>query len=277
MSRPRMDSDRFGPWALVTGASSGIGRGFAEQLAANGINVVLAARRLSTLDEIGQELARRHGIGFRTVRADLSRPDFMDTVIEATRDLDIGLVVSNAGDMVMGEFLASPADALVDEARLNVDAHLRLTHHFGQRLAQRGRGGLLLVSSTAALQGVPYSANYAASKSYVFTLGQALHHELAAAGVNVTVLLPGATATPMLGRFGADKTAMGRLAMPVDTCVADALKALRANRAVRVSGFMNRLLLVTTPRSARTRLMGTLSKAMSSRLATPVSEPLPEG
>jgi len=271
MSRvSRLDGTRFGPWALVTGASSGIGRGFAEQLAANGINVVLAARRLSTLDEIGQELAQRHGIEFRTVRADLSRPDFMDTVIEATRDLDIGLVVSNAGDMVMGEFLASPADALVDEARLNVDAHLLLTHHFGQRLARRGRGGLLLVSSTAALQGVPYSANYAASKSYVFTLGQALHHELAAAGVHVTVLLPGATATPMLGRFGADKTAMGRLAMPVDACVADALKALRANRAVRVSGFMNRLLLVTTPRSARTRLMGALSKTMAARLVTPV-------
>jgi short-subunit dehydrogenase len=268
--RTRLDATKFGPWALVTGASSGIGRGFAEQLAANGIDVVLAARRLSTLDDIGQELHARHGIRFRAVQVDLSRPDFMDPVVEATRDLDIGLVVSNAGDMVMGEFLTSPAGALVDETRLNVDAHLHLTHHFGQSLARRGRGGLLLVSSTAALQGVPYTANYAATKSYVFTLGQALHHELSGQGVHVTVLLPGATATPMLGRFGADRTAMGRLAMPVDTCVADALKALRANRAVRVSGFMNRLLLVTTPRSARTRLMGAMTRAMSARAVTPV-------
>ncbi|TCO56041.1 hypothetical protein [Actinocrispum wychmicini] len=82
-------------------------------------------------------------------------------------------------------------------------------------------------------------------------------------GVNVTVLLPGATATPMLARFGADRTAMGRLAMSVDACVADALKSLRANRAVRVSGRMNRLMMLTVPRSARTRLMGALGKSMA--------------
>lgn len=261
----RLDGTRFGPWALVTGASSGIGRGFAEQIAANGINVVLAARRLSTMDAIGQELAQQHGIRYRTVRVDLTAPDFMDPVVDATRDLDIGLVVSNAGDMVMGEFLAMSSDALVDEIRLNVDVHLKLSHHFGQHLAKRGRGGLLLVSSTAALQGVPYSANYAASKSYVFTLGQALHHELSASGINVTVLLPGATATPMLSRFGADRTSMGKFAMSIDACVADALKSLRANRAVRISGFVNRLMMATTSRSIRTRMMGSLSKAMSAR------------
>lgn len=265
-SRPaRLDSNRFGPWALITGASSGIGRGFAEQIAANGINVVLAARRLSTMDELGQELARRHGIRFRTVQVDLTTPDFMEPVVDATRDLDIGLVVSNAGDMVMGEFLANSPDALVDETRLNVDVHLKLAHHFGQHLAHRGQGGLLLVSSTAALQGVPYSANYAAGKSYVFTLGQALHHELSGRGINVTVLLPGATATPMLSRFGADRTSMGKLAMSVDACVSDALKSLRANRAVRISGVMNRLMTATTSRSMRTRLMGSLSKSMSDR------------
>jgi short-subunit dehydrogenase len=262
----RLDSARFGPWALVTGASSGIGRGFAEQIAASKINLVLAARRLSTLDELGRELADRHGIQVRTVGVDLTGPGFMNAVIEATRNLDIGLVVSNAGDMVLGEFLASPYDILIRETRLNVDAHLRLIHHFGQDLARRGRGGLLLVSSTAAMQGVPYSANYAATKAYVLTLGQALHHEFSGRGINVTVLLPGATATPMLSRFGADRTAMGRLAMPVGTCVADALKALRANRAVRISGRMNRLTIAMTPRSARTRLFGALSKSMAAQL-----------
>jgi short-subunit dehydrogenase len=262
----RLDSARFGPWALVTGASSGIGRGFAEQIAASKINLVLAARRLSTLDELGRELAARHGIQVRTVGVDLAGPGFMNAVIEATQNLDIGLVVSNAGDMILGEFLASPYDILSRETRLNVDAHLRLTHHFGQDLARRGRGGLLLVSSTAAMQGVPYSANYAATKSYVLNLGQALHHELSGRGINVTVLLPGATATPMLSRFGADRTAMGRLAMPVGTCVADALKALRANRAVRISGRMNRLMIAMTPRSVRTRLFGALSKSMTAQL-----------
>src|SRR5215831_11259558 len=93
----RVDAKRFGPWALVTGASSGIGHAFAEQLAANGINLVLAARRLSLLDGIGRDLAARHGIEYRAVRLDLAEPDFLETVVEGTRGVDIGLVVSNAG------------------------------------------------------------------------------------------------------------------------------------------------------------------------------------
>jgi short-subunit dehydrogenase len=118
---------------------------------------------------------------------------------------------------------------------------------------------------------VPYSANYAAAKAYVFTLGEALHHELSPQGINVTVVLPGATATPMLSRFGADKTPMSRLAMPVDTCVADALRALRTNRAVRISGRVNRLTTAVMPRSARTRLLGALSKSMTQR--APAADP----
>jgi uncharacterized protein len=267
----RVDAATFGPWALITGASSGIGAGFARQIAASKINVVLAARRLPALNELGQELAGRHGIRFRAIQVDLATPGFMDTVIGQTQDLDIGLVVSNAGDMVLGEFVASPYSSLVNDARLNVDAHLALAHHFGQRLARRGHGGLLLVSSTAGMQGVPYSASYAAAKAYVFALGEGVHHELSPQGINVTVLLPGATATPMLSRFGADKTPMSRLAMPVDTCVADALKALQANRAVRISGRMNRLMMATMPRSARTRLLGMFSKSMAGR--APAAEP----
>jgi uncharacterized protein len=258
----RLDTATFGPWALITGASSGIGRGFAEQVAANKINVVLAARRLPALDELGRELAARHGVQFRSVRADLAGPDFMDAVIGETQDLDIGLVVSNAGDMVLGEFVTGSYALLARETTLNVNSHLAIAYHFGQRLAGRGAGGLLLVSSTAALQAVPYTANYSAAKAYVLNLGEGLHHELAPRGVNVTVVLPGATRTPMLSRFGADKGAMGRLAMPVDICVADALNSLRANRAVRISGRMNRL-TTALPRSVRTRLFGTFSKSMA--------------
>src|SRR5216117_2239364 len=105
-----LDKQRFGPWALVTGASSGIGRAFAAHLAAGGINLVLAARRLSILDEVGRDLARQHGIQVRSVRVDLAEPDFLNTLIDATDDLDLGLVVSNAGDMNLGEFLTTPHD-----------------------------------------------------------------------------------------------------------------------------------------------------------------------
>src|SRR5690349_2708252 len=175
----RIDARRFGPWALVTGASSGIGREFARQLAANGLNVVLAARRLPALAELGEELTAQYGIQHRCLPVDLAAPGFLDRIVEATDDLDVGLVVYNAGDMAPGAFPGSTNDALLGDMRLNAETHLSLTHHFGQRLAARGRGGILLVSSVAGLQPVPYVANYSATKSYVLTLAEAVHHELA--------------------------------------------------------------------------------------------------
>jgi short-subunit dehydrogenase len=268
----RIDQHRFGPWALITGASSGIGREFARQLAANGLNLVLAARRLAVLDEVGQELATRYRIQYRCVQVDLAAPGFLDRIVEATGDLDIGLAVSNAGDMVLGEFLGSTHDALLRELRINAEAHLGLTHHFGQRLAQRGRGGILLVSSMAGLQPVPFVANYAATKSYLLTLGEAVHRELAPKGVDVTVLVPGATDTPMLTRFGADHTPMRRLIMPVDACVSEALAAIARNRPVRISGRMNRATIAMTPRPLRIRLFGSMNKSMAAQASPPTSQ-----
>jgi short-subunit dehydrogenase len=262
-----LDKQRFGPWALVTGASSGIGHAFAAHLAANGINLVLAARRLSILDEIGRDLAQHHRIQYRAVRVDLAEPGFLHTLIDSTGDLDLGLVVSNAGDMNLGEFIATPHDALLAELRVNTEAHLSLTHHFGQILARRGAGGILLVSSIAGIQGVPYIANYSATKSYVLSLGEAVHHELSARGVHVTVLVPGATATAMTARFGADKTAMARLMMSADACAADGLAALAANRAVQISGRMNRATVALTPRRTRIRMFGAMNKSMADQVS----------
>ncbi|WP_051808423.1 SDR family NAD(P)-dependent oxidoreductase [Actinoplanes subtropicus] len=263
-----IDKHRFGPWALVTGASSGIGRAFATQLAANGINLVLAARRLPILDEVGRGLARQHHIQYRTVQVDLAEPDFLNTLIHSTNDLDLGLIVSNAGDMNLGEFLATAHQALLAELRVNTEAHLSLTHHFGQKLARRGTGGILLVSSVAGIQGVPYIANYSATKSYVLTLGEALHRELAAHGVHVTVLVPGATATAMTARFGADKTPMGRLMMSADTCAAQGLAALTANHPAWISGRMNRVTIALTPRKTRIRMFGAMNKSMADQITT---------
>jgi len=258
-----LDKQRFGPWALVTGASSGIGRAFAAHLAASGINLVLAARRLSILDDVGRDLAGQHHIQYRSVPVDLAEPGFLTTLTDATDDLDLGLVVSNAGDMNLGEFLTIPHDALLAELRVNTEAHLSITHHYGQILARRGAGGILLVSSVAGIQGVPYIANYAATKSYVLSLGEAINRELAPRGVHVTVLVPGATATAMTAKFGADKTPMGRLMMSADACAADGLTALAANRAVRISGRMNRATVALTPRRTRTRMFGAMNRSMA--------------
>jgi hypothetical protein len=259
----------------VTGASSGIGREFARQLAANGINLVLAARRRSVLDEVGHDLTTRYGIQHRSLPVDLAAPDFLRHIAEATDEMDIGLVVSNAGDMVLGALLTNTHDELLREMRLNTEAHLSLTRHFGPRLVSRGRGGLLLVSSVAGLQPVPYIANYAAAKSYVLAFGEAVHHELKASGVAVTVLVPGATDTAMLTRFGADQTPIRRLIMPVDTCVSDGLGALVANRPKRISGAMNRATVATLRRSARTRLFGRMNRSMAEQTSRQRSSAVP--
>lgn len=264
-SRPlRLDTHRFGPWALVTGASSGIGREFARQLAASGLNLVLVSRRAVVLDELGKDLAGRHRIGCRTVPLDLADPAAPAELADAVADLEVGLLVSNAGDMLLGQLTDHhPAD-LLRETQLNATAHLALVRSFAPGLVRRGSGGILLVSSMAGLQGVSHIANYAATKAYILTLGEGVHRELTPHGVHVTVLVPGATDTPMVARFGARETPMGRLLMSAEDCAREGLEALRVNRAVRISGRMNRATVRLTPHNLRTRMFGAMNRSMSS-------------
>jgi uncharacterized protein len=256
ISLATVDADRFGPWAVVTGASSGIGTEFARQLAANGINVVLVARRLALLQEVGRVLADRYGVEYRAVSLDLTDPNFLARIVESTQNLDVGLLVSNAGAGIPGEFLAHDLDVLRGVVRLNTMAHLDLTHHFGQRLARRGRGGVVLVSATGGLQGMPYMANDAATKAYVFTLGEGLHTEFAKHGLNMSVLLPGPTDTPVLETLGFEPGTSPVKPMPVEQCVTEALAALTANRATHIPGRINRLMATVIPRKVATKMMG---------------------
>lgn len=251
-----VDADRFGPWAVVTGASSGIGKEFARQLAANGINVVLVARRLALLQEVGHVLAGRYGVEYRTVGLDLTDQDFLARIVESTQNLDVGLLVSNAGVGMPGEFLAHDLDVLRGVVRLNTMAHLDLTHHFGQVLARRGRGGVVLVSATGGLQGMPYMANDAATKAYVYTLGEGLHAEFAKHGLNMSVLLPGPTDTPVLETLGFEPDTSPVKPMTVEQCVAEALAALSANRATHIPGRINRIMATVIPRKVATKMMG---------------------
>ncbi len=258
--KTQIDKKRFGPWALVTGASSGIGKEFARQIATAGINVVLVARRESLLDEVGQGLAKDFNVQYRTVVADLSQEGFLDKLAEATNDLDIGLVVSNAGTGNPGSFIKKNRDDLLIDVRLSVTAHLELCHHFAPVLVKRGHGGILLVGAMGASHGVPYMANSGAAKAYVSALGQALHFELKDQGVHVTVLTPGFIDTPVLSKLLADPGALPMKPMSAEKCVTEGLEALRANRAIYIPGRLNRIMNRLVPPSIAQKMEAKMLK-----------------
>jgi uncharacterized protein len=264
-----LDKGRFGPWALVTGASSGIGKEFARQIAASGINIVLVARREALLREVGVEFSKRYGVEHRAVALDVSRDDFIGQLASATADLDIGLVVSNAGTGNSGEFLTLDRQLHHTTLRISTMAHLDVTHHFGAKLAARKRGGLVLVGAMGAENGVPLMANDGAAKAYIHSLGEALHYEFKRRGVCVTVLAAGFTETAVLGKFGFDPKTMPLKPMSVEQCVSEGLSGLIKNRSRVVPGRLNRLMNALVPAFLARRIEADLlGKGIVSRSAS---------
>jgi uncharacterized protein len=263
-----IDRERFGPWALVTGASSGIGREFARQTAAAGINVVLVARRETTLIEVGRSIANDFKVQHRVIVMDLSQEGFIPKLAEHTKDLDIGLVVSNAGTANPGEFLKLDRQLLEETLRLSTMSHLDIAHYFGRKLAERRRGGLILVGAMGAENGVPCIANDGAAKAYVHSLGEALHYEFKPLGVYVTVLAAGFTNTPVLEKLGFDPKTMPMKPMSVEQCVSEGLNGLLENRSRIVPGRLNRIMNALVPASlARKMEADMLGKALASKSA----------
>jgi short-subunit dehydrogenase len=250
-----IDRKQFGPWALITGASSGIGREFARQIAASGVNVVLVARREALLEEAGAEFTKDFGVEHRIIAADLSEEGFIKKLASITDDLDIGLAVSNAGTGNPGKFLTRDRDEMAALLRLNALAHLDIAYHFCARFARRGRGGILFVGSMGADKGVPYMANDAAAKAYVQSFAEALHVELKPLGVHVTVLPAALTETPVLAKLGLTPETMPMKPMKVERCVSEGLKALRDNRSLIIPGRTNRILNALVPASVTRSMM----------------------
>src|SRR5947209_19033508 len=166
--KPALDKGQFGPWALVTGASSGIGKEFVRQIAASGINVVLVARRDALLAELGRAISQEFDVQYRALAMDLSQEGFIAGLADATRDIDIGLVVSNAGTGNPGEFLKLDRQLLQATLRLNTTSHLDIAHYFGARLTKRRRGGLILVGALGAENCIPCLANEVDGKRLVY-------------------------------------------------------------------------------------------------------------
>jgi short-subunit dehydrogenase len=230
-------SERYGPWAVVTGATSGIGKEFAKQLAQAGINPVLVARNGEKLEEVAKEL-EGYGVQVRTVAADLSDAKDIERVERETRDLNVGLLINNAGSWVEGEFLKNDVDKEALVHRLNMEAPMRLSSAFGKRLSERGAGGILNVGSALAHVPTAYQANYAGTKAYLNHFTKALAFEMKPSGVDVLVVNPGATKTE--GAAHIDQSKMPIKPMSAEAVAASALRSLGKTDEV-IPGWRNSL------------------------------------
>jgi short-subunit dehydrogenase len=252
---------RYGPWAVVTGASSGIGREIAQRLAEGGLHLVLVARNKVALDQLAAELAARFGIETRTIDLDLAREVSAEKLRAVTDDLDVGLLVAAAGFGTSGAFLDSPLEQELEMLSVNCRALMASSWHFGRRLAARGRGGMVLISSILGFQGAPYSAHYGATKAYVQALAEGLHVELSPLGVDVLASAPGPTNSGFASRAGL------RMGMTLNAAdVARSTLAALGRRSTVLPGFLSKLImysLAPLPRRARVRIMGRVMRGMT--------------
>ena len=253
-------SEKHGPWALVTGASSGIGTEFVRQLAEKGLNIVLVARREKRLVELGTEKEETFGIQFRVVPVDLSRPDFLEPIRQATDDIEIGLLVNNAGFANSDNFLENALDDEIRMLQVNAQAPMILAHHFGQRMCQRGQGGIIFVASTVAVTGVPGWSTYAATKAFELTLSDGLSLELRRHGVSVLSVLPGQTQT----EFWQVNSGRPFSALRPEQVVKVAIDNL-GKRSTTVVGWLNKAIVFSTrfaPRRLNAAIFGKFIKIM---------------
>jgi short-subunit dehydrogenase len=191
--------DRYGPWALVAGASDGIGEAFARGIAERGVNVLLLARREALLARLAEEIRAAHGVEARPLVADLTASDLDARVEAATRGLEVGLLVYNAGAVHgVGSFHEQSLEHSQKLVALNCTGPLLLAHRLGRPMRARKRGGIVLVTSMVALSGSAHVAAYAATKAFDWILAQSLWHELQPHGVDALAAVVGMTKTPSL-------------------------------------------------------------------------------
>ena len=210
MKSVKIDKAKYGPWALIAGASDGVGAAFAAAIARNGINVVLLARRAEVLNDVAEGIHGRTGVETRVVVADLSAPDATESVLSATDDLDIGLMVYCAGaDADFAPFLENSINAAERMLQRNCLIPMQLTHQYGRAMVERGRGGIVILSSGAAFVGAPNMVTYGATKAFDMIFAEALWCELRDKGVDALAVVLGETDTPSLRRLREERGLAG--------------------------------------------------------------------
>jgi hypothetical protein len=245
----------------VTGASDGIGRAVTICLAEAGFDLLIVARRRDALDALAAELAQKHRVRTIVVAADLGQPGAVDAIVSAARDIEVGLLAAIAGFGTSGPFIGNPLDPELDMIDVNCRAVVELSHRFAQRFVVQRRGGIVLMSSLVAFQGVPRAATYAATKAFIQTFAEGLRLELSGSGVDVIASAPG----PVRSGFGARADMrMGAAASPA-TVARGTLEALGRRTTVR-PGFLAKFLeasLLPLPRLARSRIMAVVMGGMT--------------
>lgn len=209
-------SNRYGPWALIAGASEGTGASFARQLAEKGLNLILVARRAGPLDKLADEIHAAHGVQCITATIDLAAEDAVSRMAEVAAGRDVGLLILNAGADPNGSmFLDSDLANWDSLTTRNVNCVMRACHHFGRLMRERGRGGIIIVGSGACYGGLPGIGIYAASKAFDLVFSEALWAELRPHGVDVLSYVLGRTDTP------AHRELMEARGMPIPDDMAD--------------------------------------------------------
>lgn len=237
----------YGPWALVTGASSGLGECYARALAQRGLNLILTARREERLRTLAEELRTQHGIHVDLVAADLLQPRALAPLEEAVHDRELGLIVCNAGFGASGRFHELDRTRQIEMVRLNCEAPVRLLHALCPALIQRGRGGVIMLASTASFQCTPWMSVYGATKAFDLHLAEGLTVELGQHGIDVLSVCPGHTATEFHQVAGVARAAVGGEPADPAEVVEQSLRRLGRQmtwthgRRNRWMGFANRL------------------------------------
>lgn len=250
----------YGPWAVITGASCGIGRALALELAGRGFNLVLTSRGGDGLELAAAACRNVNATDVRTVPIDLAVEHGADRLDAETQDLDVGLLIASAGFGAFGSFLNGPIERDAEMLAVNGKALLMQSATFGRRFAARGRGGLILLSSIVAFQGMPWASHYAATKAYVQTLAEGLAVELSERGIDVLAAAPGPTRTGFADRAGMN---MGQAALPqrIAGPILDAL----GRRTTFIPGVQAKILrysMTGLPRWLKVRLMGMIGRGM---------------
>lgn len=246
-------SKKYGTWAVITGASSGIGQEIAEILASAGINLLINARRKPLLEKLASSLESKYNVKVHTIASDVSKETGVEAIIETTKSFEVGLLVASAGYGTSGLFHQSSLQDELNMLQVNCIALMMLTHHFSKAFVAQKKGGIILMSSMVGFQGVPYAAHYAASKAYVQSLAEALAVELKPFGVDVLAAAPGPVQTGFADRANMQ---MDMSLKPADIGV-PILKALGRKSTV-LPGFLTKFLvgaLRTVPRWGKVRIM----------------------